>query len=115
MGYGMMGAYAMGPGMMDGMAGMMSARNRACSADGTIPNFGFRRNAVALSLSADDVKKYVESALIWNGNPNLEVGAVKERDADSVTADIVTKDNSLVERLAFDRHTGFSCFVVATK
>ena len=123
MGPGMMGGYGMGPGMMGyGMGGgmmgggmMMGARNQACNQDGSVPNFGFRRNAGALNLSADDVKNYVESRIAWNGNPNLKLGQVKERDADTVTATIVTKDNSLVEELAFDRHTGFSCFVVASK
>jgi hypothetical protein len=121
MGYGMnpgmMGSYGMGPGMMGGfsMGGMMSARNRACNPDGSVPNFGFRRNVGALNLSAEDVQNYVEGAVAWQGNPNLKVGAVRERDADTVTADIVTKDNSLVERLAFDRHTEFSCFFVAMK
>jgi hypothetical protein len=114
-GPGMMG-YGMG-GMMGGfgMGGMMNARNRACNEDGSVPDFGFRRNTGALSLSVDDVKNFTQSAIAWNGNPNLKVGVVKERDANTVTADIVTKDNSLVERLAFDRHTGFSCFVIATK
>jgi hypothetical protein len=118
MGYGMhhgMMGYGMHHGMMGGfgMGGMMSARNSACNPDGSVPNFGFRRGTGVLNLSVDDIKNYVESAIAWNGNPNLKVGAVTERDANTVTAEIVTKDNSLVERLAFDRHTGFSCLVVA--
>jgi hypothetical protein len=120
MGYGMhhgMMGYGMHHGMMGrfGMGGMMSARNIACNPDGSVPNFGFARGAGALNLSVEDVKNYAETAIAWNGNPNLKVGAVRERDADTVTADIVTKDNSLVERLAFDRHTGFSCFVLAAE
>jgi hypothetical protein len=31
---------------------------------------------------------------------------VKEKDADTITADVVTKDNSLVDRFIVDRHTG---------
>jgi hypothetical protein len=115
--FGMGPGYGMGPGMMSYgmgsgmMGGMMGARNQACNQDGSVPNFGFRRNAGALNLSVGDVKNYAESSLAWNGNPNLKMGEVKERDADSITADVVTKDNSLVEEIAFDRHTGFSCFV----
>ena len=106
-GYGMMG-----PGMMGfGMGGMMGARNRACNEDGSVPDFGFRRNTNALNLNADDVKNYVASAIAWDGNPHLKLGAVKERDGNTVTAEIVTKDNSLVEAIAFDRRSGFSCFL----
>ena len=32
---------------------------------------------------------------------------MKEKDADTITADVVTKDNSLVDRFIVDRHTGF--------
>jgi hypothetical protein len=58
------------------------------------------------TLTTDDVKARMERWLNWRGNPRLKVGEVKEKDADSITADVVTKDNSLVERFIFDRHTG---------
>ena len=48
----------------------------------------------------------MERWLTWRDNPRLKVGEVKEKDADTITADIVTKDNSLVERFIVDRHTG---------
>ncbi len=111
-GPGMIGGYGMGPGMM---GGMMGARNRACNPDGSVPNFGFRTNAGALNLSAADVRKYLESRIAWSGNPNVKTGDVTERDANTITAMIVTQNNSLVSEFAFDRHTGFSCFVVAQK
>ncbi len=60
------------------------------------------------TLTVDDVKSRVERWLAWQGNPRLKLGEVKERDADSITADILTKDDSLVERFIFDRHTGFA-------
>jgi hypothetical protein len=113
----MMGGYGMGPGMMGGfgMAPMMNARNSACNADGSVPDFGFRRGTRAVNLSVDDVKDLVAGQLAWNGNPNLKLGPVHEGNSNTVTADVVTRDNSLVERLAFDRRTGFSCFVLAEK
>ncbi|MDE2476757.1 MAG: hypothetical protein KGO48_17010 [Alphaproteobacteria bacterium] len=115
-GPGIVGGYGMGPGVMGGYGmGMMGARNRACNPDGSVPNFGFRRNAGALNLSAEDVKDYIESRIAWSGNPNVKAGDIKERDANSITATIVTQNNSLVSEFAFDRHTGFSCFVVARK
>jgi hypothetical protein len=60
-----------------------------------------------LNLTTDDVKSRVERWLVRQGNPRLVVGEVKEKDADTITADVVTKDNSLVQRFIVDRHTGF--------
>ncbi len=60
----------------------------------------------ALNLTVDDVKARVERWLAWRGNARLKVGEVKEKDADTITADVVTKDNSLVQRFVVDRHTG---------
>ena len=59
-----------------------------------------------LNLSVDAVKAGVERWVAWQGNPRLKVGEVKEKDADTITADVVTKDNSLVQRLAINRHSG---------
>jgi hypothetical protein len=39
-------------------------------------------------------------------NPNLKVGEVADTDDDTITADIVTQDGSLVRRFMVDRHTG---------
>ena len=48
----------------------------------------------------------MERWLAVRGNARLKVGEVKEKDANSITADIVTKDNSVVERFIVNRHTG---------
>ena len=41
-------------------------------------------------------------------NPNLKVGDVKEKDADTIVAEVITKDkDALVQRLQFNRHNGF--------
>ena len=61
-----------------------------------------------LNLSTDDVKSRMERWLASRDNPRLKLGEVKEKDADTITADIVTKDNSVVERFIVDRHTGFT-------
>ncbi len=58
------------------------------------------------NLTTDDVKIRIESWLAWRGNPRLKVGEIKEKDADTIVADVVTQDNSLVERFIVDRHTG---------
>ena len=57
-----------------------------------------------LNLSVDNVKANMERWLIWQGNPRLKLGDVKEKDADTIVADIVTKDNSPVQRFVVNRH-----------
>jgi len=84
-----------GPGMMQGYG------------PGYGPRAGVQGNQT-LNLSTDDVKTRMERWLAWRGNPRLKLGEVKEKDADTITADIVTKDNSVVERFIIDRHTGFT-------
>lgn len=60
-----------------------------------------------LALTADQAKKLTEARLIMSGNKNLKIGAVKEKDADTITVDIVAaSDNSLVVQRLIDRHTG---------
>lgn len=60
-----------------------------------------------LKLSTENVKTYLDRWISWQGNPRLKVGDVTEKDADTIVADIVTKDNSLVQRFAINRHSGF--------
>ena len=84
-----------GPGMMRGYG----------RGDGPGYGPGAQTNQ-ALNLTVDDVKARVERWLAIRGNARLKVGEVKEKDADTITADIVTKDNSLVQRFIVDRHTG---------
>lgn len=59
-----------------------------------------------LNLSTAQAKTLVEASLLRAGNPRLKVGPVKEKDADTITVDVVTTDNSLVARREVDRHTG---------
>ncbi len=91
MGAGMMGMGAgMGPGMGRGMMG---------SGWGYIPP--------PVNLSVADVKSYMERWVEAMGNPRLKLGKVAEKDADTITAEIVTKDDSVVQELEVDRHSGF--------
>lgn len=87
------GGYGPGPGMMQ--------------------RYGYDRSGDAqgnqnLNLTTDDVKNRMERWLIWRDNPRLKLGEVKEKDADAITVDVVTKDNSLVDRFIVDRRTGFT-------
>ena len=111
-----------GPGMMRGWGygrgygPGYDRRGEAQSDQSTQNNQGPQTNQSAqsnqdyrtLNLSTDDVKNRMERWLAWRDNPRLKLGEVKEKDADTITADIVTKDNSLVERFIIDRHTGYT-------
>jgi len=59
-----------------------------------------------LKLTTDQAKKLAEAQLIVLGNPRLKVGAVKEKDANIITVDIVTVDNALVAQREINRKTG---------
>ena len=134
-GYGMMGGgygpgygpgYGMGPGMMGGYGpgygmmgpGMMGYRGGYGPGAMMGPGYGYGPGMMGpgygggpygnrgdLKLTPDQVKSYLEKMI---RNPNLKVGDVKEKDADNIVAEIVTKDkNALVQRLEFNRHNGF--------
>ncbi|MEZ5819254.1 MAG: hypothetical protein R3D82_00450 [Xanthobacteraceae bacterium] len=103
MGHGMMGHGAgpgmMGPGMMaHGMGtGMMMG-----------PGMGmYGSMQPVMNLTANDVKVNFERWIAATGNPNIKVGNIAEKDANTITADIVTKENSLVQQFTVDRRTGF--------
>jgi hypothetical protein len=89
-GYGpgwMMNGYGRGPGMMHGPG----AQAYASQGD--------------LKLTVDQVKSYLAQMI---RNPNLTVGEVQEKDADTIVANVVTKQGgSLVQKLDFNRHTGY--------
>ena len=63
--------------------------------------------ATNLNLSANDVTSYLGRWVTMTGNPHIKVGSVTEKDANTITADIVTTDkDALVQRFNVDRHTG---------
>ena len=97
MGHGMRGPGMMGPGMMgQGMtgSGMMG------------PGLGGVVQPV-LNLTTNGVKVNFERWIAASGNPNIMVGSVVEKDTNTITADIVTKENSFVQQFTVDRHTGY--------
>ena len=115
-GPGMMGGgpgQGYGPGMMGGGygqgygPGMMGGGYGQGYGPGMMGNYGpgYYRGQPNLNLSTDDVKNYIERMI---RNPRLKVGEVKEKDADTITADIVTKDkDALVQRFQFNRRDGY--------
>ena len=82
----------MGPGMMQGGMGTAAAP------------FGTRVTPM-MNLSVEDVRSYLDAQLEHLNNKRLKVGDVKANDG-TITADIVTVDNSLVQRLKINRRTG---------
>jgi hypothetical protein len=87
----------MGPGMMQG--GMMQGGMGIAAAP-----FGTRVTPM-MNLSVEDVRSYLDAQLEHLNNKRLKVGDVKANDG-TITADIVTVDNSLVQRLKISRRTG---------
>lgn len=61
----------------------------------------------ALDLTAENVKDILEGKIAMHGNQNLKVGKVAKKDDDTYTAEIVTKDGSLFQRLEIGRKTGY--------
>jgi hypothetical protein len=97
-GSGMMGQHMGGGMMMD--SGTMQGGTRS----GMGALFGSRVRPV-MNLSVEDVRGYLGLQLERLNNKRLKVGDLKSDDG-TITADIVTVDNSLVQRLKVDRHTG---------
>jgi hypothetical protein len=90
---GMMGQGMRGPGMMQG--GMRPGMGGL---------FGSRVTPM-MNLSVEDVRGYLAVRLDRLNNKRLKIGDIKSNDG-TFTADIITIDNSLVQRLKVDRHTG---------
>ncbi|MGE3936480.1 MAG: hypothetical protein AB7F67_24665 [Rhodospirillaceae bacterium] len=56
------------------------------------------------ALTLDEVKRIVDAHLAWLRNDRLRVGNVTEKDADTATVEIVTKEGGvLVSRIEVDR------------
>jgi hypothetical protein len=123
-GRGMMGGGMMGPGtqgggggmncpMMGGMmqggqsmmgSGMMRPETMRGSNRGMSSLFG-SRVVPTMNLSVDDVRGYFTAQLDRLGNKRLKIGNINA-EGGSITAEIVTVDNSLVQRMKVDRSTG---------
>jgi hypothetical protein len=107
MGHGMMGHGMMGHGMMMGRQMGHGMRGPGMMGSGIGPAwiYGFPGH-MGRTLSVDDVTKILERRLAWHGNERLKLGAVDEKDYRTVTVEIMTVDDSLVQRLEVDRRTG---------
>ncbi|MBT5048167.1 MAG: hypothetical protein HOM58_06670 [Rhodospirillaceae bacterium] len=97
MGPGFKGQGEMGPGQM-GQGGMGQG----------FMDDGHHGATTERDLTADDVSKIVAGRLAWTGNKRLKVGKVTKKDDDTYIAEIVTVDDSLVQRLEVKRTSGIT-------
>ena len=102
---GMMGQ-GMGPGMMGQGMPMQPGMMGQGMGPGMMGQMHGWRVVPMTHLSADDVRHFLEHHLEAHGSERLKVGDVDDVDQGTITAEIVTQEDSLVERLAIDRHTG---------
>jgi hypothetical protein len=90
--------YGMGPGMMGpGYGyGMMG------------PGYGYgpQSQQPAKPLEKSDVETMVKNYLASTRNPNLKLGKIEDK-GNTFEADIVTKDNALVDKILVDKTTGW--------
>jgi len=111
-GYG--GQQGFGPGysgMMGhgaGYGGMMGPGYGHGFSNGAGPGFGPCGQAAAAGedIDVDGVKARMERWLAMQGNDRLKLGKIEAMDDDTITVEIVTVDDSLVLKLAVDRHSG---------
>jgi hypothetical protein len=109
-GPGMMQGQGPGPDMMQGQ-GMMQGHGQfkgMMQGHGYGPGSGDCQYGQTLEtpLTIDDVRANLQKHLEWRGNDRLKVGTVVETDANTITAEIVTVDDSLVRKIQIDKTTG---------
>ena len=57
-------------------------------------------------VTVEDARGWLERMLTRHGNPRLKLGEVRQADENTIVAEIVTRDGSLVQKLAIDRRSG---------
>ncbi len=93
--------------MMQGRQGMMGGRASETmrGRTGGMSSLFGSRVVPTMNLSVDDVRGYLTAQLDRLGNKRLKTGNINA-EGSSITAEIVTVDNSLVQRMKVDRSTG---------
>jgi hypothetical protein len=98
MGPGMMGR-DMGPGMMDReMMGPGYERQYG-------PQYGPRRQQPDKPLEEKDARAILQNYLQSKRNPNLKLGKINDI-GNAFEAEVLTKDDSLVDKILVDKNTG---------
>lgn len=104
-GQGMMerGGMLMGAGKM--MCPMMGNRTAADIPDGTDLFYGIPHDGQS-EMTPERVHELLGQRLARHGNPRIKIGDISTAADGSITAEIVTVDGSLVQKLAFNRYPG---------
>jgi len=107
MGPGMMGGYGMGPGMMGrGMGlGMMNPGYGMGSGMTCCPGYGPQYQQSQKPLEEKDAKAILENYLRSTRNPNLKLGKIEDK-GNVFEGEILTKNDSLVDKILVDKNTG---------
>ncbi|WP_143149138.1 hypothetical protein [Hyphomicrobium sp. CS1BSMeth3] len=93
---GMMTCPMMGDRAAAGMQGMT---------DGAAVLYGVPRGAQK-EMTPERVRTFLDQRLTQHGNRRLKIGEIATAADGSITAEIVTVDGSLVQKLAFNRYPG---------
>ena len=99
----MMGGMRQGGQSMMG-SGMVGSETMRGTIRGMGSLFG-SRVVPTMNLSVDDVRAYLTAQLDRLGSERLKIGNINV-EGGSIAAEIVTVDNSLVQRMKVDRSTG---------
>lgn len=67
---------------------------------------GFGHMFVGRDFTVDQARTLLEAHLIMRGNDRLKVGKVEKKDDGTITAEIVTVDDSLVRTLEYNPKAG---------
>jgi hypothetical protein len=108
-GHGMSGSGMMGMGYGGSWSGCHGGPMMATGYGSCCPMMqhtgGYYGTSRTAPLTRNDAETVIRDYLYRLGNPNLKQGKVKETDHE-FEVEIVTKDNSLVEKLVIDKETG---------
>jgi hypothetical protein len=106
-------------GLVEGMAAVHGMEPEIGPPEGTGPQ-GMRQHGMmrsrgmgpallygppAEAITVERARAMLEGVLAWHGNPRLKLGTVEEQNEDTIVAEILTVDDSLVQRLAINRAT----------
>jgi hypothetical protein len=96
-------SYEMGPGMM--RYGGYQAHGMGSSMMGPGGENGLQCDQDRAYIDKNEAERIFEGYLESEHNPNLKLGTIKD-EGSFFEADLVTRDNSLVDKLIVDKDTG---------
>jgi hypothetical protein len=87
------------------MSPMMQMMNMQGMMDSPAMLYGMPHGAQE-EMTPERVRTFLEQRLTRHGNPRLKLGEIATAADGSITAEIVTVDGSVVQKLAFNRYPG---------